>query len=118
MSIELTPVDVERLVPNLETVGIDNKVVAYRFTGGIYKGISFTYANIRFNVVDVENGNKLTEYTPEEIDPDDPRYALEVSFTYVIIENLQANDIDSKHFKEFIGAILVRIIESTLDDRP
>lgn len=114
--IELTLTDVERLVPNIETVGIDDKVVAYRFTGGVYKNVAYTYANIRFNVIDVEDGNKLTDYTPEQIDPDDPRYALEVAFEYVILENPEEKDIDAKTFKDYIGAILVRVIEGSLDD--
>lgn len=114
--MELTLTDVERLVPNLETVGIDDKVVAYRFTGGVYKNVAYTYANIRFNVVDVENGNALTEYLPEQIDPEDPRFALEVAFEYVILENPDEKDIDAKTFKEYIGAILVRVIEGSLDD--
>jgi len=114
--IELSLTDIERLVPNIETVGIDDKVVAYRFTGGLYKGVSYTYANIRFNVIDVENDNKLTEYRPEEIDPDDPKYALEVAFEYVILENVTKKDIETKPFKDYIGAILVTVIEGSLDN--
>lgn len=114
--IELSVTDIERLVPNIETVGIDDKVVAYRFTGGIYKGISYTYADIRFNVIDVEAGNKLTDFKPEDIDPDDERYALEVAFQYVILENPEKKDIDAKAFKEYIGAILVTVIEGSLDN--
>lgn len=114
--VELSLTDIERLVPNLETVGVDEKVVAYRFKGGIYKGVSYTYANIRFNVVDVENGNKLTEYKPEDVDPEDPRYALEVAFEYVILENSEKKDIDAKAFKDYIGAILVQVIEASLEN--
>ena len=120
MSIELTLNKVEGLIPNLETVGIDNKVVAYRFNGGVYKGVTFTYVNIRFNVVDVENGNALTEYKPEDVDTSDPdgRYALEVAFEYVILENINERDMDTKHFKEYIGAVLVKIVESSVSDAP
>lgn len=114
--IELSLADIERLVPNIETVGIDEKVVAYRFTGGIYKGVSYTYADIRFNVVDVEAGNKLTEYRPEDIDPDDERYALEVAFQYVILENTEKKDIDAKAFKDYIGSILVTVINGSIDN--
>lgn len=111
--LELTLTDVESLVPDLETIGIDGKVVAYRFTKGDYAGIGYTYANIQFNVVDVEKGI-LTDYKPEEVDPDDPRYALQVGFEYVILENPHDLKVEAHPFKQYIGDILVKIIEGSL----
>lgn len=111
--IELTLTDVETLVPNVETIGIDNNVVAYRIKEGDFGGVAYTYANIRFNVVDIEKG-AITDYKPEEIDPDDPRYALEVGFEYVILENPTDVTVEAQPFKEYIGKILVDVIEGSL----
>ncbi len=113
--IELTLTDVETLVPNIETIGVDGKVVAYRFTGGEYEGIAYTYANIRFNVWDVEK-NAKTDIDPNEVEPGDERYALQVGFEYVILENPAEIKVESQPFKEYIGEVLVKIVEGSLGD--
>lgn len=113
--VMITLTDVEKVIPNLEVIGLEDKVVAYRFRGGMYAGLSFTYANIRFNVVEVETG-QLVDMKPEDVEPGDERYALSVGFEYVIIENPAKKDVDADHFKEYIGAILVRIIEASVEE--
>ncbi len=117
--MELQFADVERLVPNLKQVGIGTEGVeghctGYQFTGGIYEGVVFTYYNIRFNVFDVEEG-KLTDLSHEEVDPADDRYALQVAFEYVTFQNPNEHNTDTKTFKEHLGAILVQLIEGSLD---
>jgi len=107
--------DVETMLPNIETIGIDDKVVAYRILEGEYSGVAYTYANIQFNVIDVESG-ALAEYKPDEIDPNDPRYALQVGFEYIILENPNDITVEVQPFKEYIGQTLITIIEGSIDD--
>lgn len=113
--IVITPRDVEKLVPNLETVGINDSVVAYRFKSGPYKGVAYTYVNIRFNVVNLES-QKIVDADPAEFDPEDDKHALEVGFEYIPFENPHNKTIDEKNFRDHIGKILVHIIENSQTD--
>lgn len=111
--LELTLTDVERLAPEIEVIGIDNKVLAYRFKSGDYESIAYTYSGIKFNVIDVTKNEIIPEYSPADIDPDDPRYALQLSFEYVIFENPNNIEIESSEFKVCIGNILIKVIEGS-----
>lgn len=112
--IEITPRDVENIIPNLKTVGVEDKVLAYEFTGGVYQGVVYTYAQIRFTVVETETG-KPVDIQPEEMLPGDERYSLQVGFEYVVFKNPYNKDTDTQHFKEFIGNILTTILTTIMN---
>lgn len=109
--VALTPKDVENLIPNLKTVGIDDKVLAYEFTGGVYEGVVYTYAKIRFNVVDTESGESC-DIDPIDVIPSDLSKSLQVAFEFVIFKNPNNKDTDTTHFKDYIGTILTTIIDA------
>lgn len=111
--IEITPKDVETLIPNLETVGVDDKVLAYKFNGGVYEGVVYTYAQIRFTVVETETGEPV-DIKPEDMLPGDERYSLQVGFEYVVFENPNKKDTDTTYFKEYIGNILTTIMNASV----
>lgn len=110
--IQITPKDVESLIPNLKTVGIEDKVLAYEFTGGIYHGVVYTYAQIRYTVVDTETQQPV-DLRPDQMIPYDERYSLQVGFEYVVFKNPYKKDTDTQHFKEFIGNILTTIMNAS-----
>ncbi len=117
--MEINLPNAESFVPNLKTVGIgvdgmQEACSGYEFTDGVYQGVVYTYYNIRFNVYDVENG-KLTDLSHEDISPDDDRYALQVAFEYVVFKNPEEKNTDDKVFKEYLGAILVQLIQGSID---
>ena len=111
--IEITPSDVENIIPNLKTVGVEDKVLAYEFTGGVYQGVVYTYAQIRFTVVETATG-KPVDIQPEQMTPCDTRYSLQVGFEYVVFKNPYQKDTDTQHFKEFIGNILTAIMTASV----
>ena len=114
--VQITCADVERLVPNLRAVGVQDdkapggfKLLGYEFTGGIYSGVVYTYSQIRFNVVHTDTGEPA-DISPEEMVPGDARYSLSVGFEYLVFQNPEEKDTDSESFKSYIGNILTTII--------
>lgn len=113
MKTEISIPDLNKMFPNIEVVGVDDKVSAYRFTGGALEGVTYTYVNIHFKAVNTRT-NEVFE-SLDDADPDNEEHAIEVEFSYIILENPLNKDIDSKSFKEYIGSILVRIVEASVD---
>ena len=111
--IQITPKDVENLIPNLKTVGVEDKVLAYEFTGGVYEGVVYTYAKINFTVVDTET-RKPVQMEPRDMHPGDTSHSLQVGFEYVVFKNPYTKDTDTPHFKDFIGNILTTIMNASM----
>lgn len=111
--IEITPKYVESLIPNLKTVGVEDKVLAYEFTGGVYEGVVYTYTRINFTVVDTVTGKPLS-IEPSDMQPGDTSHSLQVRFEYVVFKNPYQKDTDTPHFKEFIGNILTAIVNASM----
>lgn len=105
---------IESIVPEIKVIGSNDKVIAYEIVSGEYKGITYTYSDIKFNVVHTVTG-ELADITVDDFENGDEDYSISLSFQYVVIKN--DNEVKTtENFKQYIGDILISVVEGNLDE--
>lgn len=89
--------ELNTLLPDMEMIPGPDGMYAYMFIAGEYEGVSYTYLDIKFDVVDDEDGNDE---------------CLNVGFGIDVLSNFKNVDINPDKFKNLAGNILIKIIEA------
>lgn len=116
-SIGFKPMEIDisnlpNFIRNVEVVGINDEITALRFKGGVYKGVVFNYTQINLNVVSTATGEVVE---PVDVDPDDETHQLRIGFEYVVFENPNNVNTDTKTFRDHLGHIVKTLIEKHLE---